>query len=48
VQLELNIVSLAIQDSDEMGAQSGVCTALTYFTAAAPFIKGEITHDRRS
>jgi len=47
VQLELNIVSLAIQDSDEAGAQSGVCTALTYFTAAAPFIKGEITLERR-
>ncbi|KAK4552503.1 hypothetical protein LTR86_010347 [Recurvomyces mirabilis] len=38
VQLELNIVSLAIQDADSAGAQNGVCTALGYFTAAGAFI----------
>jgi hypothetical protein len=38
VQLELEIVSLAIQDADEAGAQGGVCSALNYFKAAGAFI----------
>jgi hypothetical protein len=39
VQLELNIVSLAIEDANTADAQAGVCTALGFFTAAGAFIK---------
>jgi hypothetical protein len=38
VQLQLNNVALAIQDSDEAGAQAAVCQALLYFNAAGGFI----------